>query len=646
MIRRGMVLMLLCALLGYVLMAFPSSAGAKSAAYPDLEAFVDEVMKAQMEKYDMTNAAVAVVSGGEVRLAKGYGYADREKRIPVDAERTLFRIGSTSKLLTWTAVMQLVEQGKLDLNADINRYLDVKIPQQLIHSPDQAEPITLTHLMTHTPGFEDSVDSIFRLSADEMLPLQEYIRAHLPERVFPPGEVAAYSNYGAALAGYIVERVSGLPFAEYVEQHIFTPLGMSRSSFLQPLPESLAQDLAKAYRAVDGGYAEGEFEYLLPGPAGGMSSTASDMARFMIAHLQGGQAGEGRILQEDTVEQMHRQQFTQHPELGGMTYGFMEGTLNGQRILFQNGSTMLFGTGLYLLPEQGTGIFVSFSGGSYLAHNELFQAFVDRYYPSPRAASEPPPAGSVERGRAYVGEYHQNRRNFTTSESIVSLMMGTIAVGMEEDGHLLVTHGGETNRFVEVEPGIYHNLREGRTQDYFGEFRTIVFDRDPYGNIMLMSDGPMTYSQAPWYGTSSFTMMALLFAVLVVAGSSLYWLIGAFVRRIRRRSLKDAAGAAAARWTAVAYGLLTVIAVAGMASTGKVDPVYGLPATSYMEPSAWQVWIDRIPIVMAGLGAVIVLLTLLLWWKRYGRLGARIHYTLFALAVLGMLKLFSYWNII
>lgn len=638
--------MLLCALLGSVLMAFPSSAGAKSAAYPDLEAFVDEVMKAQMENYRMTNAAVAVVSGGEVLLAKGYGYADREKQIPVDAERTLFRIGSTSKLLTWTAVMQLVEQGKLDLNADINRYLDVEIPSQLIHSPDQAKPITLTHLMTHTPGFEDSVESIFRLSADEMLPLQDYIRMNLPARVFPPGEVAAYSNYGAALAGYIVERLSGQPFAEYVEQHIFAPLGMSRSSFLQPLPESLAQDMAKAYRAVDGGYAEGEFEYLLPGPAGGMSSTASDMARFMIAHLQGGQAVEGRILQEDTVEQMHRQQFTQHPKLGGMTYGFMEGMLNGQRILFQNGSTMLFGTGFYLLPEQETGIFVSYSGGSYLAHNELFQAFMDRYYPSPRAATESPSEGSLERGRSYVGEYHQNRRNFTTSESIVSLMMGTIAVDMEEDGHLLVTHVGETNRFVEVEPGIYHNLREGRTQDYFGEFRTLVFDRDPYGNIMLMSDGPMTYSQAPWYGTSSFTLMALLFAVLVVAGSSLYWLIGALARRIRRRSLKDAAGAAAARWTAVAYGLLTVIAVAGMASTGKTDPVYGLPETSYMEPSAWQVWIDRIPLVLAGLGAVIVLLTILLWWKRYGRLGARIHYTLFALAVLGMLRLFYYWNII
>ncbi|CAH8245849.1 beta-lactamase family protein [Paenibacillus melissococcoides] len=644
--RRGMVLMLLCALLGSVLMAFPSSAGAKSAAYPDLEAFVDEVVKAQMEKYDMTNAAVGVVEGGEVRLAKGYGYADREKRVQADAERTLFRIGSTSKLLTWTAVMQLVEQGKLDLNADINRYLDVKIPPQLIHSPDQAEPITLTHLMTHTPGFEDSVDSIFRLSADEMLPLQEYIRAHLPARVFPPGKVSAYSNYGAALAGYIVERVSGQPFAEYVEQHIFAPLGMGRSSFLQPLPEALAQNLAKAYHAVDGGYAAGKFEYLLPGPAGSMSSTASDMARFMLAHLQGGRAGERRILQKDTVERMHRQQFTQHPKLGGMTFGFMEGMLNGQRILFQNGNTMLFDTGLYLLPEQGAGIFVSYTGGSYLAHNELFQAFMDRYYPSPRPALEPTLAGSVERGHAYVGEYHQNRRNFTTGESMVSLMMGTIAVDMEEDGHLLVTHGGETNRFVEVEPGIYHNLREGRTQDYFGEFRTIIFDRDPYGNIMLMSDGPMTYSQAPWYGTSSFTMMALLFAVLMVAGSSLYWLIGAIVRQIRRRSERHPAIVSAARWTAVAYGLLTVLAVAGMASAGKADPVYGLPATSYMEPPAWQIWIDRIPIVLAGLGALIVLHTLLLWWKRYGRFGARIHYTLFALAAAGMLELFYYWNII
>lgn len=200
--------------------------------------------------------------------------------------------------------------------------------------------------MTHTAGFEDRPDLLFRLSAADLPGLDNYMKDNQPARIFPPGEVAAYSNYGTAFAGYIVERVSGLPFPEYVERNVLAPLQMHNSTFRQPPPLRPATRVARPYRFVDGSYMEAGFEYIMLEPAGSMSSTAADMANFMLAHLSGGAYDGGRILQQGTVQEMHRQQFAYDSDLGGMTLGFMEGDFNGQQVLFHGGSTMLFNTGL------------------------------------------------------------------------------------------------------------------------------------------------------------------------------------------------------------------------------------------------------------------------------------------------------------
>jgi CubicO group peptidase (beta-lactamase class C family) len=190
----------------------------------ELEAFLDNLLATQMAEYHIPGAAVAVVRDGKVLLAKGYGYANLEKGIPVDPEQTVFRIGSSGKVLTWTAIMQLIEQGKLDLDADINTYLDFRIPDTY------PQPITLKHLLTHTPGFEETWYETFTFDPAAVLPPGEWLATHIPARVFPPGDTAAYSNYGAELAGYIVERVSGQSYAQYVQEHILAPLGMVHSS--------------------------------------------------------------------------------------------------------------------------------------------------------------------------------------------------------------------------------------------------------------------------------------------------------------------------------------------------------------------------------------------------------------------------------
>jgi CubicO group peptidase (beta-lactamase class C family) len=204
----------------------------------DLEAWLDGFMPVALQQGDIAGAVVAVVRDGAVLLQKGYGLADVAKRTPMDPERTVLGVGSVSKLFTWTAVMQQVEQGKLDLDRDVNEYLDFELPARF------GQPITLRHLMTHTAGFAARG---FRQYADPRA-LGPHLRGtRAPPRIFPPGQVTAYSNYGSMLGGYLVERVSGEPFVDYVDRHVLGPLGMARSSFRRPVPEALRPDLATSY---------------------------------------------------------------------------------------------------------------------------------------------------------------------------------------------------------------------------------------------------------------------------------------------------------------------------------------------------------------------------------------------------------------
>ena len=612
----------------------------------NLETFLNDKIHSKLEKYHIANAVVSVVRQGEIIYEKGFGFSDMQNNIPVDPATSLFRIGSTSKLITWTAVMQLVEDGKLNLNADINHYLDFKIPEHIVNSSEKAatNPITLTHLMTHTPGFEDYPDILFRLSPDERMALGEYIKTYLPARIFPAGEVAAYSNYGTALAGYIVERVSGLPFHEYVEENIFLPLGMNNSTYHQPLPSDLSTLIAKPYRFIDGLYVEGDYEYILPEPAGSMSSTALDMAKFMMVHLNGGSYNGARILKEETIKEMHRQHFTHHPDLGGMTLGFMEGIFNNHRVIFHGGDTLLYSTGLYLLPQEDMGIFISYSGGNHLLHAEIFQELMDYYYPSVTSVRNSPLSGSKERSKKFTGEYQMNRRSITTDEKSSSLFMGIVHVDVDEDGYLLVNHVGEVNRFIEIEPGMYQNLREGRTQDYFGSFHKIVFKTDPYGKTMLTTDGPMTYSKAPFYATMGFTMVTLLTVILILISSLIYWIIIKSFGLFRQKRTHDTKFIAIAQWIGIGFSIMVLVLLVSILSSGEIDPVYQLPKAAYM-PVKESLLLNFVPHLMFIFSISMLSFIIVAWWKGFWRKGFRIHYTLFTLASLILVWVLNYWNL-
>jgi len=156
-----------------------------------------------------------------------------------------------------------VEQGKLDLDADVNRYLDFKLPEAF------GKPVTLRNLMTHTAGFEELLHGLMHSDPESYKNLETYVHETTPVRMFPPGEVPSYCNYCLALAAYIVERSSGEKFNDYLDKRVFQPLDMQRSTFRQPLPEQLAPDMSKGYTVASS--PPRYFEFVGPAPAGSLS---------------------------------------------------------------------------------------------------------------------------------------------------------------------------------------------------------------------------------------------------------------------------------------------------------------------------------------------------------------------------------------
>jgi CubicO group peptidase (beta-lactamase class C family) len=592
----------------------------------ELETFIDGMMAAHMPSREIPAATIAVVKDGELFFAKGYGFANREEKIPVEADRTLFRPGSTSKLFTWTAVMQLAERGELDLDADINTYLETfQIPATY------PEPITMKNLLSHTPGFEDgALGYLFVKDASDIVPLRESLAAHIPERVRPPGTWSSYSNYGTALAGLIVENISGVPFDEYIEQNIFEPLGMEHSTFREPLPENLAPDMAVGYRYKNGLYDPGTFEFISNfGPAGALSATATDMARFMIAHLQLGRFGDHRILEEATARQMHSQLYTPDPRLPGMDYGFYESDVYGQHIIGHGGDTIFFHSDLALFTEHNVGLFVSYVTHGGQARMELVEAFVKRYFPYEEPELPKPPEDYAKRWKKYAGNYRFTRHNWSDIEKIMSLA-SVVKVAPTAKGTLM-TSGIFKNpwHWVEVEPNFFRQVD--------GDM-TLAFTEDDSGKITHMSFSMLPFMptyRIPFYSAPTFNYVLLAVGLLLCVTT----LISAFRHRKARK--EDPSRAKWAVRLAVLVSALTLVfwiaAVIIVSSAGE-DIFYGFPPTLTAAL--------MLPILTSILTVGVAIFAVLSWKDGYWTRFRRLHYTLFAVFAIGLVWFYWFWNVL
>ncbi len=598
----------------------------------EVETFLDGVMAAHLESSHIAGAVVAIVKDGKLFFAKGYGYADLEKKKLASPDNTLFRTGSTGKLFTWTAVMQLVEKGQLDLDKDVNTYLKTfKIPATF------PQPITMRHLLTHTPGFEDRFTALAAREADEIEPLSEYLAKHLPARVRPPGQFTAYSNHGAALAGYIVEVISGMPFEKYVEENIFQPLGMHSSTFRQPLPSNLADQMSVGYEFKDGVYEAKPFELFRSlAPAGSMSSTAADMAIFMLAHLNLGEYQGNRILQEETVKKMHTRLYANDPKTTGNAYGFWEYRYNNLRIIDHGGDTVYFHTLLSLVPEKNIGFYVAYNtlpGRNPRA--PLLKIFLDRYYPVTGAAetaaaaeTQPLKKEKPDLGR-FTGCYQMARAPFTTYEAISNLFP-SLEVRVTKQGNLLAL----SKQWVMVEPLVF---KEVGGQD------TLIFKEDPKGKITraFLSNLPHSAFYKITGIANPLYHYAILICCMLLFLSVWRWPISALFDKVCRGNLEKGPEPRAPRLLAWIMANLYILMVIGLlVLLSKIEGLFFGDSLLFLKI------LLVLPLISIVLTAFVLVYTIVAWIKGYWTPCQRFHYTLVFLASLGFIWFLHYWNLL
>ena len=489
----------------------------------DADAWLDGYMPYALRTGDIAGAVVVIVKDGKVLTERGYGFSDVAKRTPVDPKRTLFRPGSVSKLFTWTAVMQLVEQGKIDLDADINKYIDFQIPAR------DGKPITMRNIMQHTAGFEEQAKGI--LSTDPKAPqFEALLKQWTPHRVFPAGTTPAYSNYGASLAGYVVQRVSGESFDAYIEKHIFEPLDMQFSSFRQPLPAQLAPLMSKGYpRASED---PKPYEIIGPAPAGSLASPGEDMAHFMIAHLSNGEYNGNRILGAATAEKMHDSPLTVLPPLNRMELGFFETNINGREVIAHLGDTESFHTSLHLFMKEGVGFYVSFNspgkdGAVGPLRGALFEDFADRYFPGPPAQGTVDAKTAASHAQALTGSWVNSRGSQSSFLAALDLV-GQTKVSVNDKGELLLPFlglNGVPLHWVEYAPFVWRD-RDGheRLAAQVVDGKAVRWSVDGISPFMV-------FDRPSWYQNSSWLKPLFLVSVGALALTALFWPITAIVRR-------------------------------------------------------------------------------------------------------------------
>lgn len=616
------------AALGLFCAAANATAAAPELTAADLGAFLDGYLPIEMDRADVAGATVVVVKDGKLLLARGYGYADTKAKRAVSPESTLFRIGSVSKLFTWMAVMQLVEQGRLDLDADVQQYLDFPL------RPGPA-PITLRLLMTHRAGFEETVAGMWAQPGENM-GLRDYLIAQQPARIFAPGSTPAYSNYGATLAGYIVERRSGEAFEAYVERHILRPLGMAHTSFSQPLPAAIGAGMSEGYEAGSG--RAKPFELIRVGPAGSASASGLDMARFMIAQLDGGGVDGQRVLRTETLALMQSPQWRHHPAGPALTLGPFEDAGFSQRVLAHGGDSVWFHSGLYLLPEQRVGIFVvQNSQGRRTLRDPLFRRFIARYFPAPTAAA----LKASEIDASVAGSYMSSRRGESGPLSLVSLLEQT-TVQLGADGELTTSRG----RWLNERAIHYRAIGGGVWQSADDPSRQLFFRKDSASRWELSGRSVVQIEQqVPWYrdarvltpllGVSLGMALLSLLAWPVAAGARAHYRSPAVAPRVQaaRRALRGAAALMIGPWAAL--GLLLL---------GSMED----PSTM-TSPQFWRfmtavqasAWLMLPALVLALWGCVQMWRSKGAWWwsRLYGLLLVLASCGLLMLAVQGRLLL-------
>ncbi len=608
-----------------------TSAFAQAAKIDDakeLEIWLDEFIAGNFPNAESGQVAFVLVKGDRIFFQKGYGFEDAEKKIHVSPENTVFYAASVGKVLTATAVLQLVEQGKIKLDEDINHYLkDFQIESKF------SQPITMANLLTHTGGLDENLTGALARSDAKPMTMEEFFKRKIPAQVMPAGKQINYSNLGIGLAGHIVEEVSGMPFAEYVEQNIFAPLKMAQSSFRQPLPPELFERLA--------GNRARQTPFIVLSPAGSLAMTTENMAHFIVAQLNGGKYGDGQILQAETIAEMQKRHFSPNPNAPFVGYGFFETLANGKHAVFHTGDRGQHSL-LYLIPEEKIGFYLVFSGtdnNSAILREKFAEEFLNRYFPAEKFELPNPPNDFQNRAENFVGTYRAGNYSRATLTKIIGLPQ-QISITNNNDGSLTAElFGGALKaKLVEVEPNLFRSDDKG----YF----TFQTDGNGKANRLFITGGisdPMTAERIASYENAWFHIGLMLAAILLVVSRSLISIIGFVRQRFRKNKLEiEEPKFMRVGWhlsAAVSWLILLVpVVLFAWLFTREGGAIYEMPTAIIV--------ILGILLTASLIGITLPFWAVLAWKNNAWTLPRRIYFSLFALMAFVMPFFLNYWNLL
>ncbi|WP_343081379.1 serine hydrolase domain-containing protein [Ostreiculturibacter nitratireducens] len=585
-----------------------------------LDALADAVMVT-----DQVPGAIAAVVSGDTVILRGYGIADLDGGIAAGPDDTRFEIGSITKLFTWIAVMMLVEEGRLDLGSDVAQYLsEVEVPG--------TEPLTLTQLMSHRGGFEESY-AIFD-PAVATLPRAEALSVAAPDQVFPRGEITSYSNWGAALAGHVVEEVSGQPRESFVEARILGPLGMDDTTTAERLRRPDQPPLAGSYR-MQGGVAHPAFRVDIGafGPAGAIASTAADMARF-LRFLMGDGALDGvRLLQPETMVRLRTRLFDDRPQAADMAHGFQARPMFGTMVYGHGGGVNEFLSNLAFIPEIGAGVFLSQNGGKgadlpLMVPTEILGVLAARS--GLEAAAPKPVADAAARAAEAAGRHLTNRRTFSGPGQLLAAL-SPMTVTALPDGTLLIPTPLSQGpvRHEPFAPDIWQDAQGAR----------MAFLRDETGRIVRLADGTgaQTHERLRGLADPVWLWLGLGLAALLSATSllGLTW----------RHGLR---GGTSAGTLVAAVPLAGAVSVIGLIGAGIVAGLAASRLGSQFLFDQPQPTLNAF-LAMGDVVAVVAALALLalvpVWCVAGWSPWRRLHDTLFALSLAALAGLLLRWGL-
>jgi CubicO group peptidase (beta-lactamase class C family) len=622
---------------GAILTSFPiknnspaAHQGGETLSSPrEAESYFDGFFAQEMARWHIPGAAFVLVKDGKVVFSKGYGYADLKKQTPVVPGQTVFRVGSISKVLTATAVMQLVEGGKLGLRTDVNQYLagfKVKNPYP--------QPVTLAELLTHSAGLDASVIGIAAQRPSQAIPIEEFLARKMPSVMMLPGKIYSYSSFGVALEGYLVQKISGEPFGEYIEKHILQPLDMQDSSF--QLTPDIAAHLAAGYEYHRGGYFFQPIDYFNIQPAVGLYSTAADMAHFLIAQMENGQYGDSRVLSQESAREMHRRQFTEDPRLAGRTFGFYERFVNGRRVIGHGGNIRGFASLLMLVPKEHVGFFLAFNRDESRFEDALINSFFNRFYPAGNSDTPSVPLHlSAATLRKFTGSYRSNPYSRLTFEKLITLYW-QFRITANPDGSLEFHYPHNFKPSARWMPLAQNYFLRGDGQGH------AVFDIDASGRVAHLFTDRDSYEKVPLYGTASFQVALVKALMLILLSGCVWWPLQPLVRRLRKGTSGHTVACRREKWCAATLGVLNVFFIIEMLHVltrmDEWDFVYGVPPA--IKALLW------IPIFTTVLAAVVLCFAARGWKRRSWSLWGRVHYSVITAAGLVFIWFFIYWNLL